>query len=287
MGNLYNTVLTTYSQQLDDLPFGYRFHFASRLYLWQQLPQAEVWLKRLRLGFTASDNPTKALEQLKQSETAKPIHHTNPQLHLFEHLLFRALFMSTIYELDGRSALLKVAPDSQLADLRDQLLADPAALAESSSTSVNFLFLYDRFVSRDEQSLAIRPLAESVLNHLDLSEVKQLRRWCYFLTHAIIGESLFYARAINAPKQAIYRDLLSELEPVLLKYQKQLTLDCLYEFLVCCQLINYKSNISLSNPPLADGFIVEPLRSGRQTLHVSEHRNVLFLMSQSSFHPVN
>lgn len=284
MDDLYNSVLATYSHHFSELPFKYQFHFASRLYLYLQLPIAKTWLEQLRAEFTADNHPVAALAMLKDFQLEKLSDHPEKELHLLERLLFRALFLETIYELPGSAALLKITPLTDYMSLRDKLLADPAQLVKSSATSVNFLYLLDRFICANDGSLTNLP--KLVRNQLDLSETSHLKRWCYLLTHAVLGESLFYARQIPAEKQIEFHKWFSELETQIIKSQNDLNLDCQYEFLICCQLIGLKTKLILDKPSLMDGFIIEPLRTGPQTLVISEHRNVLFLMTRGAIQAI-
>lgn len=270
MDTLYNSVLATYTDRFPGLPFKYQFHFASRLFLWQQLPQAKAWLDQLRPEFTANDNPLASLTKLDQALASQT------PLAIYERLLFRALFLDTVYGLDSRSALDQLVPASKLAQLNDELLANPEEMLELSSTSVNFVYLYQRFLLASDQLLALAPQ----------DTAGNLKRYCYYLTHAVLGESLFYYRPVANSKRVAFCQAFAQLEPELIHHQAELSLDCQFEFLVCCKLINYQPRLAPATPPLADGFIIEPLRSGRQTLAISEHRNALFLLTQADFSPL-
>jgi hypothetical protein len=211
-----------------------------------------------------------------------------PNLRQYERLLFRSLFMQTVYGLDATSALLELVGDKNLLGTYTALLQDGSALAFTSSFGINYLYLVDRLVRKEEISFNVEQLAQTVDQHLSVQNPLERQLYCYFLTHSIIGESLFYSRVIPSQKRAVYMPLIARLDTVIRDHVSSLKLDILYEYLVCCRLLAYDSphfsaiiNRTVVGP---GGYILEPSQdAARQTLINSEHRNVLFLMSQRPF----
>src|SRR5579884_117840 len=159
MSNLYNTVLKSYRSGFEQLPSRTQFHFASRLYLWDQHPEAEKWLTTLKLEFTHNGKPLQVLENLKREpapslnwskKLRQPFFDQYPDLHSSIRVLFRTLFLKTVYGLDVREYIDQIYPADVLIKQRDGLLANPKALASLSSFAINFLFILERFIREDE-----------------------------------------------------------------------------------------------------------------------------------------
>ena len=299
MSDLYNTVLATYTAGFQSLPPRSQFHFASRRYLWSRDEQSNQWLSTLRADFTANDNATAACERLlnqplpalsQTGQARQPYFENFPQLREQERLLFRLLFMHTVYGLENRTALSQFYTDDALTQQHDALLHDSEALAYLSSFGVNYLYLLDRFIRHDESAL---PLEQLVTVPLRLHRQTPLERQLqlYFYTHCMLGESLFYGRAIPAEPRPIYQQMLQSIESILAEYIDQTKLDNLFEFLVCCRMLDYQSPLELEIYERAeaavttDGFIGEPLDPRMGTLQKAEHRNVLFLISHEPYRP--
>jgi hypothetical protein len=112
----------------------------------------------------------------------------------------------------------------------------------------------------------------------------------YYLTHAIIGATDFYAKKIAPTDRLYYTQFLQRAEEIISTNYVSLKLDIKLEFLVCCRIVGYASFlssiiesecvVSLGN----DGFLIDLYNIKRwktpTTLAASEHRNVLYLLSQ-------
>ena len=302
MHNIYNSVLETYQRSFYDLPDRQRFHFANRLYLWGQWPQAADWLTEMRSTFTADEQPlqtlipilTQALPELAQTGALRqPFFERYPLLRSYERVLFRILFLHSVYGIDGHALLFQVLDEASARQLYDSLLHDPEALRVLSSYAINYLYLFDHFdTSVDRLRLQPEQLLKIADGYTGGSALdRQLED--YYYTHCILGETLLYARPVATEKQPPHLKMLQKLETIITEHLVETKLDVLYEYLVCCRILNHRSELEpqiLARTEKAvhpDGFIAEPLSTHLQaSLQNAEHRNVLFLLSQSPYRPL-
>lgn len=279
-----------------------KFHFASRLYLWQQLPQAAGWLDELRPTFTGGEQPLPVLLALLGQplppllETAgqrQPHFERYPRLRHYERVLFRLLYLQTVYGYNSLELFGKVLPKSDSQALYQRLQTDRAALLSLSSYAINFVYLFSwcenrvgDWDSRPQQFLEIAQTGFTASTPLK----RQLE--AYFYTHCIIAESLFYARPVSASRRTPYLAMLLALEKIIETYFETIKLDILYEYLVCCRILGRPSHLvprimlRTENAIHPEGFIAEPLSPVKATLQNSEHRNVLFLLAQHPYQPL-
>jgi hypothetical protein len=300
MDELYNTIRATYVGRFAELTPKSRLHFASRLYLWLQDPVTANWLAQLRPGFTAEERPLLAVRQLiaepaprlQQTGTLRaPYFERYPKLRVYERVLFRLLFMRTLYGLETSALFDELFSPTDTEQLYEALLNDPESLARLSSFGVNFVYLLKRFVRQDESGLPLEQLLHVGQTGYG-NDTADCRLQCYFYTHCIIGESLFYAQPVPPQHLAFCRRMLKETEELIERSFAQLKLDNLCEFLVCCRLLGYTSPLearSLRACQAAlspEGYLVEPTDKRPPDLSRAEHRNVLFLMSQRPYQPL-
>jgi hypothetical protein len=304
MNQIYKTVLQTYTARFGELSKRGQFHFASRLYLWHQLPETAAWLEMLQPDFTANEQPLQSLAQLmaeplpilkQTAELRNPYFTRYPQLRSYERIMFRLLFLHTIYGFDSRQYLYRVLPKESVLELYQALLADQEALCKLSSYAINFLYLVDRFGHQDNAS-AIQPKQLLGLAQTQFTSDSPLERQleCYFYTHCILAETLFYSRALPSHNLHYYLAMLEIVEITIQSYFETTKLDICYEFLVCCRILNYQTQLEglildrTERSMHAEGFIAEPLNEPNKpsTLQNSEHRNVLFIVSQLPYQPL-
>jgi hypothetical protein len=112
------------------------------------------------------------------------------------------------------------------------------------------------------------------------------------LTHAVIGESRFYARRV---RPAQYKLFCKKTEQLIKDNYFDVSLDNKLEFLVCSQICSYDTSLRKlieqeveKSVSWAGNFLVDTHNyfGGSKTRHclrTSEHRNVLYLMSQKAF----
>lgn len=300
MNELYNTVRATYEQQYASLKPRIQLHFASRLYLWQQDVAAANWLKRSRADFTCQDQPLLAVQRLiaepqpplRQTGTLRAPYFTRyPDLRTYDRALFRLLFMNTLYGLETRAIFDQLFPADKTEKLYNSLLEDTAALAWLSSFGINYLYLLKRFVRQDKTALPLEKLLETGRTSYG-NDTAETRLRCYFYTHCIIGETLFYARSVGQQYLAIYQHILAAAEQLVDRHFSQLKIDNLCEFLVCCRILGHTSPLegriaqAFRDALSTEGYLQEPADKRPSDLSRAEHRNVLFLMSQRPYRPL-
>ena len=118
----------------------------------------------------------------------------------------------------------------------------------------------------------------------------ELRLKIYFLTHCLIGASLFYIKDINSKDKKAYQKLVKELENLIKDNYFQVTLDNKFEFLVAAKLCDYQTVLRKTIKSEADNafslygnYLIDQLNQTEKiygdNIISSEHRNVLYLMA--------
>lgn len=301
MSNLYNTVLGSYSQNFDSLSRRAQFHFASRLYLWEQISQATEWLATLRPWFTANGNPRAALQQLlleplptlrETTNLRQPYFNLYPKLQPYTRALFRLLFLCSVYKIDKPDLIFELFSREELLSQRNALLKDYDALKNLSSFAINFLYLLERFINRESSSLPVHDFLKLGREAYDTNKPLERQLQCYLFTHCVIAESLFYYRRVPEANRGTYMEMLRQTEDIIDSFFSEIKLDNKLEFLVCCRLLGYQSQLESTIMESAEksltrqGFIHDQLSRSKPSLQAAEHRNVLFLMSQQPFRPL-
>jgi hypothetical protein len=301
MDDLYNVVLQTYETNFESLSLRTQFHLSSRLYLWNREPMSRQWLEKLRPTITLSDNPNAALKALlgevspvlPQSASVRLPYLTKyPNLLSYLRILFRILFICSVYDVDERPSLFILFSQEELKNLRNNLLSDELALKWLSSFAINYLYILDLFIDDNESTLPLNKFLYIGQNEYNISDQLERQLNCYFYTHSIIGESLFYSRQIPNSKRPIYLQMLLEVQQIISQNLNNTLLDNLFEFLVCCRMLDYTSPLEPAINLIArkclskSGYMLDPLKSKATDLRTSEHRNVLFLMSQRPYQPL-
>lgn len=261
---------------------------------------AKDWLTKLRPWFTANDNPRSALQQLLQepplilresSHLRQPYFGRYPKLQLYIRGLFRLLLLCSVYGINEPSLIYEVFPKEELAAQRNALLKNYGALKNLSSFAINFLYLLERFINKNGASLPINELFKLGQEAYNTNKPLERQLQCYFFTHCIIAESLFYYRRIPKENMQVYTGMLRQTEGVMARFLNEIKLDNIFEFLVCCRLLGYESTLEEDILAIAkksltpQGFIHDQLSQSKPGLQAAGHRNVLFLMSQKPFKP--
>ncbi len=310
MDKISNNIYAHYRQTFSQLPFDKQFHFASRLYLWDQDEWASKKLVQLRQEFTAANKPDAALQQVRKVALSSPLHGSKnaselrrpyfelyPNLKLYVSLLFRTLFLETIYGYDARDIFLQLCPPNEVEQLVEDLLNDPAALAILSTHAVNFLYLYSRLFTPTKQIFSPDVFLDVGQKQYDSSDPIHLQLKIYLYTHCVIGESMFYYRPLPANTTGVYISMMKELESLIDASFEDINLDNKYEFLVCSQIAGFQSSLhrridaeacrSLSEHGT---FLVDRHNNNPQTTNISldksEHRNVLCILANRQFSPL-
>lgn len=213
-------------------------------------------------------------------------------------LLFRLLFIETVYGIDGREQLKNVIDTAAVPQLIQELMADDRALAILSTHAANFLYLWHRYYLRDEAGFSIEKLYQVGQTAYDLSNKTELQLCIYLYTHCIIGECLFYKRALPGQNSAIYHQMADQLNKIVSEHFDDINLDNKYEVLVsqliCGQTPGLLERVDQeAQKSLSDNgdFIIDRHNNNQQSdnidLEKSEHRNVLLLLAHLPFRPTD
>lgn len=281
------------------------FHFATRLAAWRGEPDMFEILKNCRDYIVKPQLPINdvIIDIVRTPQSGRrnahalrqPFFDKYPDLYGAHAALFRVRHLEAVYGIDARQALFAAIPDQELVELRDSLLADNEALKVLSTFAINFCYLLERVVHKNESSLPVDNFYN--LGELyDNSQIEHIQLMIYLYTHCIIGESNFYTRPIPTDKLPTYRKMLARLEPLINDKYKLINLDNKLEFLVCSRICGYVPKIDkriyeeCAQSISPEGtFIIDThndnIQSDRNDFIKSEHRNVLFIMSSSEYNP--
>lgn len=283
-----------------------RFHYASRMYLWTKEYKYKQWLieyKPKYLGKNLQEIENKIKEkvlnlsnklnsELKPTKTqSKKIRSTfferYPKLRTYNKLLFLNLFAYTIYNIDIKPIISKYVTNEEFLDLYSTLSKDKEAIFTLSTHAINYFYLLQNYLGNTNKIINVQDLFEIAQNYTLEDKLTELKFRIYLLTHCIIGASKFYYQKVQ---DDIYTEMCKYLESIISKNYFDISLDNKCEFIVCCKLTDYSTYLepiikdeadnSLSN---IGNFIIDKYNKRakiqKNQYQLSEHRNVLFLMS--------
>lgn len=305
-----------YKNRINQIP-SEEFHFNSRLWLWTGDDWARKNLDNLKAAFIG-DNPEEISARIKQiinnksskslSVNQKKSYRENSfkkykKLPLYNALLFKTVFCDSVYDLDLRPYIREQISDKDFINLFYDLINDKDAVRLLSTHAINYFYLLKNYfkgklslsslvlVSTDE-ILRLLPGYKKLEGKGVISKKDSVKLQIYLLTHAIIGESRFYSRPVRMNRYVI---LCKKIERIIAENYFDVTLDNKFEFLVCSKICGYEPEIkslieqeSVKSISWAGNFMVDTLNSNRSSLtshclRSSEHRNVLYLMSQKDY----
>ncbi len=291
-------VYENYTKNFTLLPKYEQFHLISRLFLVKNDPWAGQQIQVLADKLRAV--PKQAAWDILQ-EYLTNIAPINNQIERAQYLakypdirpiaryLFTIFFGKKLFNLDFSSFF--TFSKTEVAHLQDELLKDEAAVKELTAFTINFILLSTHYFAKNADSTITIDLYElSKRLYTPDKSAGELESWIYYLTHLIIGDSLFYVVPLSQQKEKLYTEILQAIESKVSQNYMWVHLDCKLEFLVCCQLHSYHSylepiihseaNCSLSK----NGNFVVDTHNLHPQLHrvefaTSEHRNALYLIS--------
>ena len=294
-----------YLEHFQELPFDKQFHFATRLHSWNGDAECSELLQTLR-PFVVKDEEElrKDLEQLIHQPPTAKINAAAAREQYFERYpdlrglmlaLFRVRHLLSIYDIDARATLLELYPIDKLRSLADAIRNDDDALRVLSTYAINYLYLVDHILYPEGGTPPPVERFYQLADVYDTSEPEQVQLMIYFYTHCIIGESNFYEREITGEQHAVYTKMLVRLESLIVDNYNSINLDNKLEFLVCCRILGYETSLfdkvsaeceqSISSEGM---FLIDThnafAQSNKTSFSDSEHRNVLFIMSQIPYH---
>jgi hypothetical protein len=300
VSSLPTDITKYYFDNFDKLPEDKKFHFISRLGSWNKNEQAINLLSEYRHKMLP-DNPKVFLQDLishppnakiNARERREPYFAKYPDLRGLMMALFRVRHLLFIYDIDLCDDLLEVVSKKDLYDLSDKLRSDLDAVSVLSTYAINYIYLVEVILFPRNEDV----MTDFLNNVLDMGNSYSMSAedsllLIYLYTHCIIGASNFYQATV---KEKIYDDMLTRIEERIDKNFHIINLDNKFEFLVCCEITGYKTHLrsmiqdEANNSVSCDGiFLIDTINSAAQgnktSFSDSEHRNVLYIMSQSSF----
>lgn len=282
-----------------------QFHFLSRMYLWTSESSFKDTLDVLRkeyIGISTDDIQKKLREiyartpehgdRMVAKEARQTYFKKYPHLESSLNLLFKNLFVHEIYGEDIRMHIHSLVSDDELLRLKSALENDPEAMRILSTHAINYLYMLDAYMDTEASKVDPEKYFRIGTSYPENSFELQI----YFLTHCIIGASRFYSSTIKKEHLPVYTQMLTSIEKIIKNHFKSISLDNKFEFLVCAKICGYTSAVEKNILSEADqslspdgNFLIDTHNSKaspdeRNDFVGAEHRNVLYIMSQTPFH---
>ncbi len=301
---MFDKVNNYYLQNLAKLPFPKQFHYVSRLWFWSNDVNARNWLDNQR-AMLCGDGSKEGIDQgirdllLKKTNDFGAKHAVGKRAPYFEKypllkssslVLFRLLYLQTIYGIDARAQLADHFVPADLDKMYQDLGSDPLAVSILSTHAVNFFYLFDWSQNRTTPKTLAEKIYHIGLEQYELAEQTDRLLLIYLYTHCIIGDSLFYSQPLSKEKSNIHQMMIENLQSLIKQHFTNVSLDNKCEFLVCAKLCGITSSLEPKIFAEADQsispdgtYIIDTHNYYRDlpnhSLEDSEHRNILFVMS--------
>lgn len=307
--------MTTLADKIENYYFNHfttlakdkQFHFATRLAAWSNNPRAEALL-RTQIDEIYTIDIRRTLKEMtlhpphakvNAAALRQPYFEKYPELRGRMLSLFRVRHLLSVYDVDARKDMLSITPIEDLQNLCTALIDDTAALRVLSTYAVNYIYLVRHILyPTAESDKQIRELAATIYNlgdYYDVSKKEDIQLLIYLYTHCIIGHSNFYKDSIDQKTMAVYLRMIDRLEQLIENNFNKVNLDNKFEFLVCARILEKTSKLNdaivheAAQSLSPDGtFVIDTINDYRQSNKTSfsdsEHRNVLFIMSQRPYH---
>ena len=288
-----------YNRFSEFLPNHLAFHYWSRLWLYNHDSVARLKLDSLKNWYLGKGDIDKRIKDLTTTTahkddplTLRKAHYQKyPKLLKYSSLLFWWLMAKKIYGEDVSTDIELVAPKTEILHLYQTVLEDNEAIKILSSGATNFFYLVGEYLKIKIDTKKLFDLSETVKIKVDRENIK---REFYFLSHLIIGETCFYTKKNLSDAETCMR-AVKRMEQIIKDSYFRISLDMKFEFIVCCQILDYKSDLegiisgeaerSLSS---SGNFLVDThnawIHGFGHKFARSEHRNVLYLMSRSKIY---
>lgn len=283
-----------------------KFHYLSRLYLWSGDEAFKADLDELRakyiggsegdyrrrLGEIFAHTPEHG-DLMVAKEQRQAYFKKYPYLEPSLNLLFKNLFVREIYGVDLHTHIRELVSDAGLLDLKVAIENDEKAMRVLSTHAINYLYMLENYLGTEKSKTDPEKYLRIGTSYPDESFELQI----YFFTHCIIGASRFYSTEIKESELGTYVKMLESTENIIRNHFQTISLDNKFEFLVCAKICGYKSAIETDILSEADrslapdgNFLIDTHNAKaspdeRNDFVGSEHRNVLYIMSQTPFHP--
>jgi len=301
---LANSVLQYYKSNLESLPFDKQFHFASRLHAWSGDNDCTKLVESYRAQLLPTSTPVNELLQniinnppestINAAEARAPYFAKYPELRGLMLALFRVRHLFYYYGADARRNLVDIKPYNELHTLAITLSQDEEAMRILSTYAVNYIYLVEHILYDVHSGVINLEAIYKLGDAYDVENKNQLLLLIYLYTHCIIGETNFYERSVMPARKPGYLKMIKRLETVISQHFENINLDNKLEYLVCCKILGYESNLQdlihdeCNNSLSPEGtFLIDTVNKAAQasktSFSASEHRNVLFIMSTQPY----
>lgn len=300
----YDLVKDYYDHNIDFL-WNYRSHYLIRIFLWTNEKQYIKRIKWIEQEYIWK-NDQETTNIIKKLNTVNwenvwllkhlrlPFLKKYPTLKSANSLLFHNLFANVIYKKNLKKFIQPYFSDKDFLNLKDALYKDKNAIAMLSTHAINLFYNLWFYLQQD----LVDPeyIYQIGQKYYDNKNHDHLKLKIYLYTHCIIGASNFYSKKITKHLD-VFKKMLKNLEDVIHDNYFNIMMDNKLEFLVCCTIIWYITNLDKiilweAENSLSDvgNYIVDTLNSSNQSkkdFSRSEHRNVLYLMANLPYIPKN
>ncbi len=285
-----------YNRFSEFLPSHLAFHYWSRLWLYNHDTEARRRLDGLGDWYLGKGDIEKRIKDLTTTTahkddplTERKAHYQKyPKLLKYGSLLFWWLMAREIYDEDVSTDIELVAPKSEILRLYQTVLANNEAIKILSSGATNFFYLVGEYLKMKIDTKMLFDLSETTKIKAGGENIK---REFYFLSHLIIGETCFYTKS-SVSDTAVCIDSVRIMERIIRESYFKVSLDMKFEFLICCQILDFQSDLEKIIRGEADrslspigNFLVDThnawIHGFGHKFARAEHRNVLYLMSCS------
>jgi hypothetical protein len=289
------SVYDYYWQHREQLPIYEQFHFVSRLFLLKHDARAQAALANWKQENNNQEALLAFLEKaltntapITHSELRQPFLDKYPTIRPIARRLFTYHFAKTLFNEKIETLLPTDEEKAEWTNLINSLLLDTTALKELSAFATNFILMVTNTIKSDSKTPLLFEFCQSLYN--PNQSPKELELWIYFLTHLIIGDTLFYTSTLPKENQQLYTHMMELIEEKISTNFHFVHLDCKVEYLVCCELSGYESSLvseigkELTNSLADDGhYVIDKInhypQKTRATFDTSEHRNVLAIIA--------
>ena len=297
-------VLDYYWTRFDELDFGHRLHFATRLFNYCHDETAERKLEDMRAEYVTC-NLDEVLQEFYERqidsgsrffELRRAAYEKYPKLQFVDLALSRLFRLKDTFGIDQMGMLQNYISHEELEKILRTLADDDESIAALSTIAVTTLIMGSRYLYEDTRLVDYEQILGIGQNY-DTTGQLALSQLFYLFTHCPIYESELYRKTIPKKNEAVFWEMLCKLDEAVATRTSEISLDNKLEFLVCCELCGYEAKsrerifeeCTSSIKSTAEPFLVDKNNAFSKTtssaLAGSEHRNVLFVMAQRKYSP--
>lgn len=298
MQNTVSSVYEYYWQNLSILSKSAEFHFIHRLSALTHDSKAVSEIGKLQAKYSTASNEEVWQFLKERVYSSGPVAYAGDRAQYYEKYplvrpgyaeMIMTVFAEELFKKDLRYMMSYSA--DEIRQEKDRLLQDDEAMKQLYASAINFVLVAENFLNKNNESQLVYDLFDRSHRYYKTdASPRELEMWIYYVTHLIICDSMYYSWKLPEEKQKLYKDMLLEIEAAITTHFFWGHLDYKCEFIVCCNMLNYQSNLApiiyseaeCSVSPKGN-FLVDTLNAHRQDFRSdfesSEHRNVLYLVA--------